>query len=171
MYASPFCQCDDGMNLLFKCFICGFGHVDYLHIFDSHSSCSYYQNKTYMKKNTLFPTNIHLVWTPFTVKCISFFQVDILNVFTMYIWKFISVIASDHFPNICASKIKREKVFKLDFSLQMSKCHRLLCEILLNPIFINANQIIFKKEERKNRLYFCIKYNIFNMLTFLSSSM
>lgn len=58
---SPLHQCDDGMNLLFKHFICVFGHVDYLHIFDSHSSRNCYQNKIYLKKNMLLPTNVHSV--------------------------------------------------------------------------------------------------------------
>lgn len=73
---------------------------------------------------------------------------------------FIAVIASDYFLNIYTSKIQREKVFKLDFSLQISKCHGVLCKTLLNPMFINANQITFKKEKGKNRLYLCIKYKI-----------
>lgn len=73
---------------------------------------------------------------------------------------FIAIIVSDHFPNIYTSKIQREKVFKLKFSLQMSKCYEVLSETLLNHMFINVSQITFKKEEGNNRLYFCVKYNI-----------
>lgn len=41
---------------------------------------------------------------------------------------FIAIIASNHFPNIYAKKIQREKVLKLDFSLQMYKCNGVPCE-------------------------------------------
>lgn len=116
-FSSPFCQCDDGINLLFKHFICVFWPYwlpAYIQ-FSQVSSCSCYQNETYLQKNVPFPKNIPLVWTPLTVKFISIFQVYILNVFAEYIWSFYCNNCKWPFSQYLHIKNSKGESFKVGF--------------------------------------------------------
>lgn len=97
----------------------------------------------------LFPTNIHLLWTPFTVKCISLFQVYLYNVVKMYIWSLYCNNCKWPFSQYIHNNNSKGQSFKLDFSLQMSKRHGILCETLLNPCSLVQNRShLWRKKKR-----------------------